>query len=305
MTISLDSVLAVEALKRRHAFFIADLTDEAKASPEIAALRALNMEIVVPLIQEVETPEMILEGCLFLGARLAKRPYIDSDINFLDVLGKMLAICLRNEALYRRSIVDDLTGVASRGHFEAHLAQQISRIQIYGHRSLGLVLLDVDHFKKFNDTYGHQTGDRVLQELARTLMAQVRNVDLVCRYGGEEFAVILLEIDRPRVLEVAERLRKAIAAMDVVAMDGTKLKVTASLGAACFPNDVKTKTELIQKADQALYRAKDGGRNQVVMTEETPQSLEILAAKTAQPDKPSDSHALRRRAGEGEEGAAE
>src|SRR5208283_2087218 len=114
----------------------------------------------------------------------------------------MFAICLRNEALYRRAIIDDLTGVASRGHFEAQLSQELNRIIAYGHRSMGLVLLDLDNLKAINDTYGHQMGDRVLQELARVLVRQVRNVDLAARYGGEEFAIILIEIDRPRVADV-------------------------------------------------------------------------------------------------------
>jgi diguanylate cyclase (GGDEF)-like protein len=215
-------------------------------------LETMGVRLVVPLIQEVEGAGQVLEGLLLLGPRLSVPGYNEEDIDFLQVLGKMLAICLRNEALYRRSIIDDLTGVASRGHFEAQLSQELNRIIMYGHRGMGLVLLDVDNFKSFNDTYGHQTGDRVLQDLARVLTTQVRNVDLVARYGGEEFAIILLEIERERMVEVADRLRRAVQDMTVEGAQGEKLKITCSFGLACFPTDATDKSTLIQLADEAL-----------------------------------------------------
>ncbi|HEY3323851.1 MAG TPA: sensor domain-containing diguanylate cyclase [Planctomycetota bacterium] len=261
--LSIDSPLCQHALSRRTCF---ELKELAGRHADVDALTALGSELVVPLVQEVESPSAVLEGMLLLGARLAGHGYTEEDIEFLQVLGKMLAICLRNEALYRRSIIDDLTGVASRGHFDAQLSQELNRIATYGHRGLGLLMLDVDNFKDFNDTYGHQTGDRVLQELARLLVRQIRNVDLAARYGGEEFTVILLEIDREKVLEVAQRLRKSIAEMEVLSAYGEKLSITCSFGIACFPQDAGDKSTLIQLADEALYRSKAGGRNCVTMT---------------------------------------
>jgi diguanylate cyclase (GGDEF)-like protein len=234
---------------------------------EVAALAKFGLDLVVPLIQELEGPAGVLEGLLLLGPRLSGHGYSDEDLELLHVLGKMLAICLRNAALYRRSIIDDLTGVASRGHFDAQLSQELNRIQTYGHRSLGLIMLDVDHFKNFNDQYGHQTGDRVLQELARLLQKQVRNVDMVARYGGEEFAIILLEIERPKVIEVAQRLCRAVSEMAVQSLDGQPLRITASFGVACFPDDALDKSTLIQMADRALYQSKDAGRNRVTAIE--------------------------------------
>lgn len=262
--IPLDSVLCREAMTRRLCLSLNDFSDNA---PEAAALRAAGGNLVVPLIQEVERSEAVLEGFLVLGKSLTGRIYGREDFEFLHVLGKMTAICLRNEALYRRAIVDDLTGVASRGHFDVHLTQELNRIRVYGHRGLGLLLLDVDHFKQFNDRWGHQLGDLILRELAQTLAKQVRNVDLVARYGGEEFVVVLLEIGREKALEVAERLRKAIESLRLVADDGTPLQVTASFGAACYPEDAEDKVGLIHAADQAMYRAKDFGRNCVVEAE--------------------------------------
>ena len=265
VSIPSDSALCAEAMNRRYGLFLSELPEGIQALPEVMALRALGLQLAVPLIQEVETTDAVLEGFLLLGPRLANRVYGGVDLEFLNTLGKMLAICLRNEALYRRSIIDDLTGVASRGHFEARLSQELNRIQIYGHRSLGLVMLDIDKFKTFNDRYGHQTGDRVLQEMSRVLVQQVRNVDLVARYGGEEFAIILLEIEHARVLDVAQRLRRAVEALRVSSLGGTDLHITVSIGAAVFPDDAKGKVELIQRADQSLYDAKDAGGNKVVM----------------------------------------
>ena len=263
-TLSIDSDICRLALEKRGCFSLREMTER---PADAQNLFDLGVDLVVPLIQDVESPSPVLEGLLMLGTRLANQHYNEEDIEFLQVLGKMLAICLRNEALYRRSIIDDLTGVASRGHFDAQLSQELNRIMTYGHRSMGLVMLDVDKFKTFNDTYGHQTGDKVLQELSRLLVHQVRNVDLVARYGGEEFAIILLEIDRAKVLEVAERLRKAVEDMEVLSTRGEKLNVTCSFGLAVFPDDATEKSTLIQLSDEALYRSKSAGRNRVTMAE--------------------------------------
>jgi len=260
-SLPLNSALCQFALDQKYCFTLEELPVGTHPGP----LAAMGVKLVVPLIQEVEGAGQVLEGLLLLGTRLSVPGYNEEDVDFLQVLGKMLAICLRNEALYRRSIIDDLTGVASRGHFEAQLSQELNRIIMYGHRSMCLVLLDVDNFKMFNDTYGHQTGDRVLQDLARVLAYQVRNVDLVARYGGEEFAIILLEIDREKVIEVAERLRRAVQDMEVLSAQGEKLRITCSFGLACFPDDATDKSTLIQLADEALYQSKGSGRNKVTL----------------------------------------
>ena len=267
LSLPIDGQLCQFALERRFCFFLNEVPKSALDSPDAAGLKDLGLDLVVPLVQDVEAPGAVLEGLLLLGPRLSRQPFSEEDLEFLNILAKMLAICLRNEALYRRSIIDDLTGVASRGHFEAQLSQELNRIVTYGHRSLGLVLLDIDHFKQVNDTHGHQSGDRVLQELSRLLVRQVRTVDLVARYGGEEFAVILLEIDRPKVLEVANRLRQAVEDLKIQSALGVDLRITASFGLACFPDDATDRGMLIQLADEALYRSKSGGRNRVTMTE--------------------------------------
>jgi diguanylate cyclase (GGDEF)-like protein len=210
-----------------------------------------------------------LEGFLLLGERLAGGPMGTFEKRLLGLLGQAVAITFHNEMLYRRSIVDDLTRVSSRGHFDANLNQEIGRIRRYGGRGLCLVMIDLDHFKQINDAHGHLAGDAVLRRVAGVLRETVRTVDMVARYGGEEFAVILIEIERPAAGEVAERLRRMVEVARA-GFDGAELGITASFGVACVPDDAEDKQKLIEAADSALYRAKAAGRNRVCLAPALP-----------------------------------
>ena len=162
---------------------------------------------------------------------------------------------LLNE-LKRLSTTDALTDVYNRRHLDACLKQEMERARQTG-QPISVIMLDVDHFKKFNDTYGHDQGDRVLKATGQVMKLAVRKYDIPCRYGGEEFTVILPATDVEGTLAVAERLRKDVEAMEV---DG--LKVTVSLGVASFPEiAVDTPEALVMAADAALYRSKEAGRN--------------------------------------------
>ena len=265
ITIDMKSQLCRFAWERGAIFSLRELAEVCTDSPELEALQALDIETALPLFQEVDGAGAVLEGFLFIGPKLTRKPYNKHDIEFLEILSKMFAICLRNENLYRRSIVDTLTGVSSRGHFDAQLSQEFERAADTGNKNMCLIMLDVDHFKRFNDKYGHQTGDLVLKTLAQTLVRQIRNVDLVARYGGEEFAIICVEIDKKVGREVADRLMNAVRDMEVIAPDGTALRVTASFGIASYPEDATDMHTLIQLADKALYTSKDEGRNRLTM----------------------------------------
>jgi diguanylate cyclase (GGDEF)-like protein len=260
-SIESEGTLAAFAQSAGHPFDLADPAVE--ASEEAARLRALGMVSCVPLVQQAASGQPVqLEGLLLLGERLVGGAVDACDRRMLGLIGQAVAITFRNELLYRRSIVDDLTGVSSRGHFEAQLGQEIGRVRRYGGRSLSLVMIDLDHFKKVNDKFGHPAGDEVLRSVARIFKEAVRAVDMVARYGGEEFAIILIEIDRPSATEVADRLRAALEAM-AVNHDGRRIRITASFGVSCFPDDAEDKRALVKAADQALYRAKAEGRNRV------------------------------------------
>lgn len=187
----------------------------------------------------------------------------ETETEFLRLLAALAPLPLRSarqyEALDRRASEDALTGLPNRRAFEARLAAAGSHFERY-ERPFSVLILDVDHFKRFNDTWGHEAGDRVLQHVAELLRGAVREVDLPARLGGEEFVVLLPETALMPALEVAERIRKAIAAKPVV-WHGRPLTVTASFGVAACPESVTSPRDLLAAADAALYRSKDAGRN--------------------------------------------
>jgi diguanylate cyclase (GGDEF)-like protein len=172
------------------------------------------------------------------------------------------AVQEQNRQLQEMANRDGLTGLYNHRYFHEQLAQDFLRAKRY-HEDLSCVLLDIDYFKKFNDTYGHQTGDVVLRTLAEVIERSIRDSDLAARYGGEEFALVLYHTDKPAAYEVAERLRQMVESHQVQDNDNV-LHVTISAGIATFPHGrVHDSKELIEYADQALYKAKENGRNRV------------------------------------------
>jgi diguanylate cyclase (GGDEF)-like protein len=178
---------------------------------------------------------------------------------FLLVLARMAGLV----ALQRRlAITDSLTGLYTRGFFQETLSVEAGRAA-RGGSPLGILLLDADHFKRVNDTYGHPVGDRVLRELAARLRHACRTGDVIARYGGEEFAALLAGADRHTVAAVAERVRQSVAASPLSLGDGMHLNMTVSIGVAVMGSDAMTGEDMVQAADRALYEAKHAGRNQV------------------------------------------
>ncbi|MCP4492558.1 MAG: diguanylate cyclase [Gammaproteobacteria bacterium] len=157
---------------------------------------------------------------------------------------------------------DALTGLYNRGALEQRLSNEIKRAARYQH-SLSMFMLDIDHFKFFNDTYGHMTGDIVLRKFGRLLESSVRSTDYVARYGGEEFIVILPGTDAVKAEELGERLRQQTEDYQFQSDDNTELKLTVSIGIASFPLHAQTAQDLLKASDSALYTAKEAGRNQV------------------------------------------
>lgn len=193
--------------------------------------------------------------------------------DFLDRLACVLSVCLENtlnfELLRRTSLIDTLTGVNNRRYFEQRVSEEIDRALRSG-ECLSCLFLDIDHFKTINDTYGHQSGDRVLVDVAQTIRSMLRNNDVLARYGGEEFVALLSTGTGNRAAtDVAERIRQRIADREFYDKDGEALKISLSIGVATLdPTRVSgidaTEARLIEAADIALYRAKNNGRNCVV-----------------------------------------
>ena len=171
-----------------------------------------------------------------------------------------------DQKLQIQATTDGLTGIFNRGYFWTRANEELQRIQRYG-GCCSLLMVDVDHFKQVNDNYGHAAGDAVLRWIARLCRAAIRDTDLLGRFGGEEFAILLLEMDAVEAVVVAERLRQSIYENHFINNDGTRIPLRVSVGMAQHQAATESLAELMLRADNALYRAKREGRNKVVEAE--------------------------------------
>lgn len=189
----------------------------------------------------------------------------EEDLSRFTILIKQFTLGLRRTRLYERieevAITDSLTASYTRRYCLERLSEEFQRAQKYN-LQLSFLMMDVDHFKKYNDKYGHLVGDAVLREIARIMKSCSREIDLLGRFGGEEFAIILPDTSKEGALLAAERIRQQIAKQQINVYD-EELKATISIGVANYPADAKISEELIDKSDWALYRAKKMGRNRV------------------------------------------
>ncbi len=228
-------------------------------SPEKAAL--------LPLVRAGR-----LIGSLNLGSNDPARFEPGSGTDFLQRLSMIVAVCLENvcnaERLKSIGLTDPLTGVHNRRYFDERLLEEA----VLGLRKaspLACLLLDVDHFKRVNDDYGHQVGDWVLREVAGRIKGQLRLSDSLARYGGEEFAALLSQTDERSALAIAERIRASVAGRPFELAEQGPLRITLSVGigmleAVQSADPASAASAMVASADKALYRAKDAGRNRVV-----------------------------------------
>ncbi len=164
-----------------------------------------------------------------------------------------------HEEIYRLTTVDGLTQIFNKRYFSESLEREIARSSRY-RREMSLVMFDIDHFKKINDTFGHLAGDHVLKSLASTVKGKIRREDLFARYGGEEFAIIVPEIDGHNAYQFAEKIRRIVEATDFF-FENTKIAVTISMGVATLDAQTTDTASLVKRADEFLYEAKKAGRN--------------------------------------------
>ncbi len=236
-------------------------------SPYLRTVAELDGQLLSPLVHREHQFGMVI-----VGNRHNQTPYTTAEIEIFALLTNFLAVALSNARMYKEmeriSLTDPLTGLFNRRYFENYLQTEIARARRFNH-PLSLVMLDVDHFKNYNDQLGHLNGDRLLRNLAGVLNKTVRNTDSVARYGGEEFCVILPEVSKEGAHLFSERLRNTIFSHPFkkreVQPNG---HVSVSLGAATFPMDAQMTKELVEKADIAMYKAKKKGRNRVALFDE-------------------------------------
>ncbi|MBP7585671.1 MAG: diguanylate cyclase [Spirochaetes bacterium] len=247
--------------------------DRSGESTEITAvLRSLNAELIIPM-----TLRGSLKGILCIGDRMTGEIYNRRDIELLQILANHIVIALENARLYELAIRDGLTKLYISRFFHQRVSEEITNT-VRARRQLSLLMIDLDHFKAVNDTYGHQVGDQVLKETSHIISDQVRLVDIVSRYGGEEFAVILPETDNERAASIAERIRKKMEgttfprgirktiSIGIATIDGkatsAEIGFDSIMSRSAMHSKVESvKMELIRRADEALYAAKAGGRN--------------------------------------------
>ena len=261
-----DAALAAIAERRPDAILLAhelaglggaEMLDRLRADEELAA--------VPVIVLTSSTDREVLLGALRRGAHdYLVLPFDPAELD-ARVMAALRVKALHdqledaNRRLAAQAMEDELTGLANRRHGARELARAVALAVRHGH-ALALARVDVDHFKRINDTHGHQAGDEVLGEVARRLAGAVRSGDELARWGGDEFVAILPDTDREGALRAAERMRAAVASAPV-RVAGTEVPVTISVGWAHWVGD--TPDDLLARADRSLYQAKDLGRNTV------------------------------------------
>ncbi len=199
-------------------------------------------------------------GAIELINEMEERPFTDEDMLLLTTLADYAAIAIENAKYLKKveelTITDDLTGLYNSRFLHRFLDYEVERTKRY-EMELSLIFFDIDYFKSINDTYGHLCGSHLLAEVGRLLQKTVRKVDVPCRYGGDEFIVVMPQTGKKAALSAAKKLREKINNNEFLKEEGLKIKITASFGVASLPEDTNDKLGLLHLADQAMYKIKN------------------------------------------------
>lgn len=236
-----------------------------------AQLKSLEKTRMLPLmvVSELEHEQKVITA-LEMGVNdYIRRPLDRNELLArirTQISRKRYNVLLRDsvQQTIEMAVTDGLTGLNNRRYLDNHLTEVISKAR-GRQKPVSIVMCDIDHFKKVNDTHGHDVGDEVIREFARRIKKNIRNIDLACRYGGEEFVVVMPDTDVALARVVAERIRNEVALHPFIVEEGAKqLPITVSLGVSCLEKETDTGDSLIKRADNALYEAKRAGRNTVI-----------------------------------------
>jgi diguanylate cyclase (GGDEF)-like protein len=267
LDLELDHPLISFLLKHKRPLMVKDI----EKSPDLKEL-ARNLindeiEVIAPVIYSDR-----LKGIIGCGVKLFGNVYDRSDLQMLSILVNIFTVSISNAQMYEdmknMSFTDPMTGLHNYRYFENRLREEINR-SLRNKNSVSLIMVDIDFFKIYNDTLGHQAGDEALRMVADVLRATARADDIVCRYGGEEFVIILPGTTKDTIQPLGERIRQRVEVSKFYKehIQPTR-NITISVGAACYPDDCASFEELVRKADKALYRSKDNGRNRFTLYEE-------------------------------------
>lgn len=235
-----------------------------------------------PLLQNFQTNDFLImplrakgniNGLIVADNIYTQKPITTDDIRIFSMLAGQAGLAIENSRLYEMTVeksrTDSLTNLWNHGFFQEKLSYEVMTAKKKG-QPLSLMMVDIDHFKNLNDTYGHQNGDFILKNIAQILRESSRTTAYLCRYGGEEFSIILPFASKEESHKLAERIREIIEKHTFeIPSEKNTIKLTVSIGLASFPFDAQTKEELITQADKAMYIAKLTGRNRTYQAEKS------------------------------------
>jgi diguanylate cyclase (GGDEF)-like protein len=257
-----SGILALTCLEGMPFEIKEDVSKEKMDDSSIKILQATEF-VTVPLKAKDKVIGVILADNLY-----TKRPITKEDIRLLTMFANQAGLAIENSRLYEKTVflsnTDSLTGLFNHGYFQTVLDEKLKESNLEG-KDLSLVMMDLDFFKGYNDSLGHQSGDRALSKVAHIIKNSIRETDIAARYGGEEFVIILPFTTKETAYNIIERIRTTIEKSDFINLDlRPKKTLTISAGIATFPKDALTKKELIKTADLALYKAKESGKNKTI-----------------------------------------
>ncbi|HXC62659.1 MAG TPA: diguanylate cyclase, partial [Nitrospiria bacterium] len=267
-----DGLLSL-IVKNRHELLFSGLESESRHDrvfPEASRIRIKAKSFLgIPMIVH----DRVIG--LFILLAQQENAFTGYNKHMLTIVCNQAAQAIADAQLHaeveQMAVTDGLTSICNHRRFQERLAEEFQRIARHP-EPLSLLIADIDHFKRINDAHGHPVGDLILKRIAKILVRLTRSMDIVARYGGEEFVVALFKTESRQTLRLAERIRKTVESTEFE-VQGKTLNVTLSIGVATCPGDARTREELIQFADQALYHAKNTGRNRVAVYHEVREEL--------------------------------
>jgi diguanylate cyclase (GGDEF)-like protein len=265
-----DKLFALQdcwALRRGRLHWIGDTRNGLLCQHVAGAAESILPYLCIPLIAHSETMGLLFLQRLQLPSNVVEgSAALESKLQLAAALGEAISLALSNlklrDTLRQQSIRDPLTGLYNRRFLEEYLVHERVRAT-RKNRPLSVIMLDIDHFKRFNDTFGHDAGDAILRRMGLLLQGNVRGSDIACRIGGEEFALLLPEAPLPIAYQRAENILETVRRLQIKHRGQVLGAITVSLGVASFPKHGETAEALIRAADRALYQAKESGRNKL------------------------------------------
>lgn len=227
----------------------------------LEAMAELKPSLIMPL-----KAKGVINGILILGDQILSDNFSDYEKDYLQSMATLAAIAINNAFLFEMTTTDIMTKLRMKHYFYTMLIDKMEESHNHG-KPLSVIMIDIDFFKRFNDTWGHSCGDEVLKQVAKLIMTNIRPMDLAARYGGEEFCIMLPNTDKVVAASIAERIRIQVANY-IIDFDGHKMQINVSLGVAQYdPYRDLSGRSVIDRADKALYRSKQEGRNRTSIAE--------------------------------------